>query len=101
MSMGFEQPVDRKAVLPHISDYRIRRRRIGATGRSVEVQDTVNDRRLSRGGVPDDVGRGVGRLVEERVNDRRYRRLRTFNLRNCLIQRRFHDRLQLLISWFM
>jgi hypothetical protein len=35
------------------------------------------------------------------VNDRRYRRLRTFNLRNCLIQRRFHDRLQLLISWFM
>ncbi|VXD00541.1 hypothetical protein SPHINGOT1_300004 [Sphingomonas sp. T1] len=96
MSMGFQQPIDRQSLIPHVSDHCVRRRSFGPARRGVKIEDAVDDRSLFRRRVPNDVGRCVGRLIKEGLNDRRSGRFRASDLGVGFAQNRVHDHLRLI-----
>ena len=67
MDVRFEDPVDLEVLFTDEGNDRIGRVCTCAAGGRVEVENRVDDRRVARIRVTDDVGDGVGCLVEEGV----------------------------------
>ena len=73
MRVGFEDPIDVKTCLAYIADEFVSGFKTSTTRRLIEIPDAVDDGRALGLIVADDIGRGKGRLMEERFDVRRSR----------------------------